>query len=89
MSCNRYAPCACNGRPAASEDAGLNDLREQVKSLEMEAERHLLSRLERLAQSWPQCEETERTAWLEGVAAGAANLDRDALHQLRVAVTGT
>jgi uncharacterized protein (TIGR02444 family) len=76
-------------KDAASEDAGLNDLREEVKSLEMEAERHLLLRLERLAQSWPQCEATDLSAWLEGMAAGAAPLDRDALHQLRVAVTGT
>ncbi|ANI63147.1 TIGR02444 family protein [Pseudomonas sp. GR 6-02] len=76
-------------KAAASEDAGLDDIREQVKTLEMEAERHLLLRLERLAQSWPQCEATDLTAWLEGMAAGAANLSRDALHQLRVAVTGT
>jgi uncharacterized protein (TIGR02444 family) len=76
-------------KAAASEDAGLDGLREKVKSLEMEAERHLLSRLERLAQRWPQYEATDLTAWLEGVAAGAAHLDRDALHQLRVAVTGT
>lgn len=76
-------------KAAASEDAGLDDLREQVKALEMEAERHLLLRLERVAQSWPQYEVTDSTAWLEGVAAGAAHLNRDALHQLRVAATGT
>ena len=73
----------------AAEDAELQNLREEVKSLETEAERHLLLRLERTAQSWPQGEATDLTAWLEGVAAGAAHLDRDALHQLRVAVTGT
>ena len=73
----------------ATEDAELNALREQVKALELEAERHLLLRLERSAQSWPQDEATDLSAWLEGVAAGAAHLDRDALHQLRVAVTGT
>ncbi|RON19113.1 TIGR02444 family protein [Pseudomonas brassicacearum] len=73
----------------ATDDAELKKLREQVKALELEAERHLLLRLERTAQSWPQGEATDLTAWLEGVAAGAANLDRDALHQLRVAVTGT
>ena len=74
---------------AAAEDAELNTLREQVKTLELEAERHLLLRLERSAQSWPQDEATDLSAWLEGVAAGAAHLDRDALHQLRVAATGT
>lgn len=70
-------------------DAELNALREQVKALELEAERHLLLRLERSVQSWPQGEATDLSAWLEGVAAGAAHLDRDALHQLRVAATGT
>jgi uncharacterized protein (TIGR02444 family) len=73
----------------ATEDAELNALREQVKALELEAERHLLLRLERSAQSWPQDEATDLSAWLEGVAAGAAHLDRDALHQRRVAATGT
>ena len=73
----------------ASEDAELKALREQVKTLELEAERHLLLRLERAAMGWPQNEATDLTAWLEGVAAGAAHLDRDALHQLRVAATGT
>ncbi|WP_339522601.1 TIGR02444 family protein [Pseudomonas sp. EL_65y_Pfl2_R96] len=73
----------------AAEDAELNTLREQVKTLELEAERQLLLRLERLAQGWPQDETNDLSTWLEGMAAGAANLDRDALHQLRVAVTGT
>ncbi|VVO99676.1 hypothetical protein PS858_02726 [Pseudomonas fluorescens] len=76
-------------KAAASVDTELNSLRQEVKALEMEAERHLLLRLERLAQSWPQYEATDSSAWLEGVAAGAAHLDRDALHQLRVAATGT
>ncbi|WPN47072.1 MULTISPECIES: TIGR02444 family protein [unclassified Pseudomonas] len=76
-------------KAAASEDVDLHTLREQVKALELEAERHLLLRLERSAHNWPQDEATDLSAWLEGVAAGAAHLDRDALHQLRVAVTGT
>ncbi|MHC8290018.1 TIGR02444 family protein [Pseudomonas sp. XS1P51] len=76
-------------KAVALEDDELSMLREQVKKLELEAERHLLLRLERSAQSWPQCDVTDLSAWLEGVAAGAAHLDRDALHQLRVAVTGT
>jgi hypothetical protein len=73
----------------ATQDADLNALREQVKNLELEAERTLLLRLERTSEGWPQDAETDITAWLEGVAAGAVHLDRDALHQLRVAVTGT
>ncbi|VVP01608.1 TIGR02444 family protein [Pseudomonas fluorescens] len=76
-------------KDAAMKDAGLRSLREQVKTLELEAERHLLQRLERSAQNWPQEETTDLSAWLEGVAADAADLDRDALHQLRVTVTGT
>src|SRR5690349_22758498 len=42
----------------ATEDADLHTLREQVKTLELEAERHLLLRLERAAQCWPQGAET-------------------------------
>ncbi|MDQ0123887.1 uncharacterized protein (TIGR02444 family) [Pseudomonas lini] len=75
-------------KTAAASDIELNALREQVKALELEAERHLLLRLERTAHSWPQCGVTDLSAWLEGVTAGAAHLDRDALHQLRVAATG-
>ncbi|MGF0240310.1 TIGR02444 family protein [Rhodococcus sp. IEGM1300] len=74
-------------KTVAQEDQALNALREKVKSLELEAERHLLLRLERLAQSWPRDEANDLSTWLEGIAAGAANLDRDALHQLRVAIT--
>ena len=75
-------------KTGATADAELHDLREQIKTLEMEAERHLLLRLERLALPWPQGEASNLTAWLEGMAAGAAHLDHDALHQLRVAVSG-
>ena len=76
-------------KAAASDDAKLNSLREQVKALELEAERHLLLRLERTAQRWPQGDAADLSAWLEGVTAGAVHLDRDALHQLRVAVSST
>ena len=76
-------------KAGAAEDVELNTLREQVKTLELQAERQLLLRLERSAKSWPQDEATDLSAWLEGVAADAANLDLDALLQLRVAVTGT
>ncbi|WP_460164522.1 TIGR02444 family protein [Pseudomonas sp. S2_F03] len=76
-------------KAVATKDSELKKLREQVQALELEAERHLLLRLERSAQGWPLNEATDLTAWLEGMAAGAANLDRDALLELRVAVTGT
>lgn len=76
-------------KAAAAADAALHELREQVKALELEAERHLLLRLERVAIDWLQHEGADSSAWLDGVAAGAANLDRNALVQLRVAVAGT
>lgn len=76
-------------KTAATHDAELSTLREQVKALELEAERHLLLRLERATQGWPQDEASDLSVWLEGVAAQAALTDRDALHQLRVAVSGT
>ncbi|MDI2592684.1 TIGR02444 family protein [Pseudomonas sp. 681] len=76
-------------KTAAANDVQLTALRERVKSLELEAERHLLLQLERCAQDWPQAEATGLSVWLEGLAAGAANLNRDALHQLRIAVTDT
>lgn len=75
-------------KSAALQDAELQRLREQVKAVELEAERQLLRRLEGAAQRWPQDEASDLTPWLEGMAAGATCLDRDALHQLRVAVTG-
>ncbi|MGF6091443.1 TIGR02444 family protein, partial [Pseudomonas sp. 18173] len=65
-------------KAGATEDADLHTLREQVKALELEAERHLLLRLERATQSWPQGAETDLSTWLEGVTAEAAHLHRGA-----------
>lgn len=76
-------------KSAATGDEDLRALREKVKALELEAERHLIVRLEQSTQGWQQDEASDLTPWLEGAAAGAAHLHRDALHQLRVAVTGT
>ncbi len=76
-------------RAMAQQDAGLGALREQVKALELEAERQLLLRLEALAQAWPTGGSATGQAWLEGLATEAANLDHGALHQLRAAATGT
>ena len=72
---------------AAVTDASLGALRAQVKTLELEAEKQLLLRLENSAREWPTDQRNDLTLWLEGMAADAANLDRDALHQLRVALT--
>ena len=76
-------------KTTARADAELNALREQIKALELEAERQLLLRLERLARDWPQDQVTDVSAWLAGVAANAQHLARDALHERRVAATGT
>ncbi len=75
-------------RAMAQQDQPLAALRERIKALELEAERELLTRLEALALAWPAGEGQQQ--WLEGLAAeDAANLDHDALQQLRVMATGT
>ena len=76
-------------RAMAQQDVELGALRERVKALELEAERQLLLRLEALAKGWPTGERATDQTWLEGLATEAANLDHDALHQLRAAATGT
>ena len=75
-------------RAMAQQDEDLAGLRERVKALELDAERQLLARLEALAQTWPVGKALDQQHWLEGLAAeDAANLDHDALQQLRVVVT--
>lgn len=77
-------------RAMAQQDEELAGLRERVKALELDAERQLLARLEALAQTWPTGDAGDRRGWLEGLAAeDAANLDHDALQQLRVVATST
>jgi uncharacterized protein (TIGR02444 family) len=72
----------------AVDDAVLKGMREQIKSLELEAERALLSRLEGVAQEWMQNDAGSET-WLEELAGTAASPNRDALQVLRVAATDT
>ena len=74
-------------RKAASQDVELKVLRDQVKALELAAEQQLLQRLEALGRNWPEVGAEDLDAWLEAVAAQAAGLNRDALRQLRVAVS--
>jgi uncharacterized protein (TIGR02444 family) len=50
-------------KSAAQLDPQQARLREQIKALELEAERELLTRLERLTQGWPATEMP--TGWLE------------------------
>ncbi|KAF1031098.1 MAG: hypothetical protein GAK37_00955 [Pseudomonas sp.] len=75
-------------RAMAKQDEELNTLRERLKALELDAERQLLSRLQTAALMWPT-DEIADARWLEGLAAETASLDRDALRQLRIAVTNT
>lgn len=67
-------------RTAAGEDAELAALREQIKKLELQAERVLLERLQALAESWPG--EAGRDDWLIRLAEN----DSAALQVLRGAV---
>jgi uncharacterized protein (TIGR02444 family) len=73
-------------RTAAADDIELGVLRQQVKALELEAERELLSRLEALTKGWSKGTEQQVMAWLEGLAAEAGEQNHDALQVLRVAV---
>jgi uncharacterized protein (TIGR02444 family) len=70
----------------ALQDTGLGSLREQVKKLELEAERLLLERLEVTAGDWPEGQDEATAQWLQRLVANAGQDNRDALHQLRVAV---
>ena len=67
-------------RTAAKGDAELTTLREQIKKLELQAERVLLERLQVLAESWPN--EASGDGWLIRLA----NNDSAALQVLRGAV---
>ncbi|MGV6396814.1 TIGR02444 family protein [Pseudomonas caspiana] len=73
-------------RDAAQLDPPLALLREQVKVLELAAERELIARLEKLSQDWPAVSMEDQADWLTGLAGEAANQNRDALQVLRVAM---
>lgn len=71
-------------RGTATGDARLGALREQLKKLELEAERELLARLEAACRDWPAAATGDGNAWLEALA-GPASGCRDALEILRAA----
>jgi uncharacterized protein (TIGR02444 family) len=71
-------------REAAGHNEGLRALREQIKSVELQAERQLLERLQEAVDSWLKGE--TQGDWLTAVA---GQHDRDALDLLRVAITHT
>jgi uncharacterized protein (TIGR02444 family) len=68
-------------RTPAQGDNALTLLREQVKRLELEAERELLQRLSALSQDWPSEAAAQPGDWLEQLAPSGAS--RDALQVLR------
>ena len=55
-----------NWRTAATQDAALTALREQIKKVELQAERVLLERLQALAENWPDGEAEDD--WLSALA---------------------
>jgi len=73
-------------RDAAQLDRPLALLREQVKALELAAERELISRLEAVCQGWGTAEKSaDHADWLTELAGDAGRQNRDALQVLRVA----
>jgi uncharacterized protein (TIGR02444 family) len=76
-------------KAGALQDIALDGLREQVKKLELEAERQLLERLEAAARDWPEGRRGDSAQWLQSLVANADQPGHDALHQLRAAAFGT
>lgn len=72
-------------RTAANHDSELALLREQVKRLEIEAERIQLQRLAALTVGWQDGPEETLMAWLQGLAPVLNETGRDALEQLHIA----
>ncbi len=71
-------------RSAAQGDAQLAALREQVKGLELQAEKALLERLQARVRQWPAGSHEPTDDWLARLAPDQAR-HHDALNQLRVA----
>ncbi|MBA6118319.1 TIGR02444 family protein [Pseudomonas putida] len=74
-------------RASAQHDPQLAALREQVKGLELQAERTLLERLQACAQQWPEGSQEPTDDWLAWLAPDQAG-GHDALERLRAAAAG-
>ncbi len=72
-------------RERAAGDDALALLREQVKQLELVAERQQLQRLAQCSEAWPRADATTSAQWLDALAPEPAN--RNALQTLRIAAT--
>ncbi|WP_038999680.1 MULTISPECIES: TIGR02444 family protein [Pseudomonas] len=75
-------------RDKAGKDPQLAGLREQVKGLELAAERILLERLETACKDWAATPEAGLD-WISGLAPEGAGAHHDALHRLRVVMLMT
>lgn len=75
-------------RAAAHHDSALAALREQIKQLELAAEREQLQRLASCSHAWPGTTAEDTHAWLHALAPVTTAADRDALHLLHVAARG-
>jgi len=73
-------------REGAQDDKALAQLREQVKQLELAAEREQLQRLAACSWHWPSAAPDNALSWLEQLA--PATCERAALQLLRSAATG-
>ena len=74
-------------RAAAQDDKALKQLREQVKRLELEAERELVQRLAALSGDWPTSASGQQVDWLMRLTGEVAA--PDALQSLRIAAART
>ncbi|MDO9616356.1 MAG: TIGR02444 family protein [Pseudomonas sp.] len=72
-----------NWREQAQSDNALKQLREQIKQLELEAEREQLERLAACTQDWSDSAADAPLDWLERLTPQPGN--RDALQTLRIA----
>jgi uncharacterized protein (TIGR02444 family) len=72
-------------RAAAHHDSALAALREQIKQLELEAEREQLQRLASCSHAWLGDTSEDVHGWLHSLATISTAADRDALHLLHAA----
>lgn len=72
-------------RAAAHHDSALAALREQIKQLELQAEREQLQRLASCSHAWPGATSEDVHGWLHSLANVSTAADRDALHLLHAA----
>jgi len=70
-------------KAATTTDIELGALRERLKVLELDAERELLVRLQRLTQRWLEQGAQKDGVWLEALAGDAGTQAPDALHIVR------